>query len=146
MKTRSTFNELEKETKAFFQKHLCNEPEFPTWSDEWAFVDGVPNTEKRGCYALFDADGHVLYVGLGIGKGDGLYEGAGIGLRINRLFRWTKQTNTKGQRIYESTNPEVDHIRTIGFPDDVFYLAAALEIYLLMKLDGLKNKVHHHPA
>ena len=37
---------------------------------------------------------------------------------------------------------EVDSIITLPFGNDDFYLAAALEVYLIQNLDLKKNKVH----
>ena len=137
----STLKDLEQVTSDFFKKYLPH-LEVPQWSEKWEFKGGIPQGDKRGCYAWFTNDGKLTYIGLGIGKNSGRYEGNGLGQRLNNYFKWTKKYTEDGKKIYEQTKEDVDYIRTLAFPEDEFYMAAAFEIYAITNLNGLINKTH----
>lgn len=104
------------------------------------FSRGVPNNGSRGCYAFFNERDELLYVGIGIGKnGTGRYTGHGLGSRLNRI--WETIPGERGE--YRATEPYryVHHIRTISFGEEEgpFWLAAALEIFLIHNLKPRKN-------
>jgi hypothetical protein len=130
-------SDLELKTKEFFDKFWCLENDPPSWSDEWYFKGELPNNQSKGCYAHL-LDNEVTYVGLGIGKS---YGGSGLGSRISNYWKYSGKINN-GERIYEPTVKDVDSIITLPFCNDDFYIAAALEVYLIQNLDLKKNKVH----
>lgn len=129
-------NDLELKTKEFFDKFWCNNNNPPSWSEPWNFKGELPNNSDKGCYAHL-LKNEVTYVGLGIGKS---YSGSGLGSRISNYWRY-KGTND-GVREYEPTVEGVDSIITLPFGKENFYLAAALEVYLIQNLELKKNKVH----
>lgn len=136
-----TKENLQKETESFFN-HYWNKINGtkPVWSEPWEFDGTIPNNDKRGCYALFNND-EVIYIGVGLGKSFGTYHGSGLGDRLKRYWKVNK-ANTGKQ--YEPTDDwlEVTSIITIGFIEQHYPLAAALEIYLISKLIPARNLQH----
>lgn len=137
----SSFAELKASTQSFFAMHWPPDLwPIPSWSEPWYFKEEIPNQKSRGCYALFDESGHLLYIGIGIGTNgkEGPYTGRGLGARLGRIYR------TVGKFVYEPAEKytEVHHIRTLNFKTseaDYFWLAAALEIYLIQDLKPRDN-------
>jgi|TARA_R110002020_G_scaffold103640_3_gene242825 hypothetical protein len=129
-------NVLELKTKEFFDKFWCLNHNPPVWSNPWSFKGELLNNQSKGCYAHLLGN-EVTYVGLGIGKSFG---GSGLGSRISNYWKYTGTVD--GIREYEPIVKEVDSIITLPFGNDDFYLAAALEVYLIQNLDLKKNKVH----
>jgi len=141
---RPTLSELKMCTEEFFKhhwpKHLGSPP---SWSDRWTSKGSVPGGTSAGCYALFDVEDLVGYVGLGASKGGGSYVDFGIQTRVLKYFLWDKSipAPTNHDRVFK---PRVDKmwvngVRTISFPKEYFYLAPALEAYLIWKLEELRN-------
>ncbi len=129
---------LEKTTNEFFDK-FCNDDLFnsrPIWSSKWMFRGEVPNNSKKGCYALLYKD-EIVYIGVAIGDS---YEGSGLGSRISNY--WKYDSNENGVRTYEPTVKGINSIITLPFTPNDFYLAAALEVYLIQKLNPPNNKTH----
>jgi hypothetical protein len=138
----SDFSSLAEATHTFFGRHWSVEacpsqlPEWKSWSE---FLYGsVPNYDMGGCYALF-ANSELLYVGLGASKGGGPYANHGISRRLmahvlasdrHRGASWSKLRDPWG---------DVTALYTIGFPNGVAYLAAALESFLIRELDPPRN-------
>jgi len=133
-------DKLNEITSLFFQKHwnISSEP-LPEWSEEWSFNGTIPNHDKQGCYALY-SNSEIIYIGVGIGNGDGNHEGCGLGNRLKRYWKVNKNINPKSKYIQTERWEEVTSIKTIGFPPEYFYLAAALEIFLIDKLKPIRNK------
>lgn len=135
-----TRNILEKRTKKFF-KEFFNEDLIknqPKWSKEkWSFEGTLPNNDKRGLYAHLK-ENEVTYIGLGIGKS---YDNSGIGSRVSKYWKKSDNYSSENQK-YIPTVESVDAIITLPFDDNNFYLAAALEVYLIKKLKPMKNKTH----
>jgi len=128
-------------TKDFFRMHnsgmiACE------WFEPWRFIGEIPNNEKKGCYAFLDEDDKVIYIGIGIGNSHGIYEGSGLGARLNRT--WKFKNIVSGVRHYVPAKhyEHVNAIVTIGFPKEVFYLAAALEVFLISRIQPELNKIH----
>ena len=131
-----TINNLAHETKEFFKRYwnsVNGQP--PDWSEGWDFDSTIPNNEKRGCYALIKGK-EVIYIGVGIGSGDGL------GHRLNRC--WKVNKNGKKDKKYMPSKDwmELTTLMTIGFSEEHYSLAAALEIFLINKLNPKINSLH----
>ena len=125
---------LKETTNDFFEK-FCNIDK-PTWSENGYFKGELPYNRNKGCYAHLKGN-KVLYIGLAISDSN---NGSGLGSRISKY--WIYDTTKNGIRIYKSTIDEVDSIITLPFTSKNFYLAAALEIYLIQTLKPIKNKIH----
>jgi hypothetical protein len=116
----------------------------PKWSDHWRFEDGdgIPNQARRGCYSLFKND-EIIYIGVGIGKSTERYSGAGLGDRLKRYWKVDRSHNPKTKYTTRSNWKQVTSIVTIGFDDNHYHLATALEIYLIPRLTPKENKVQN---
>ncbi|MEK6783352.1 MAG: hypothetical protein AABY93_16745 [Bacteroidota bacterium] len=137
-----TEDNLRQATKEFFRCYWSiDNGEQPEWSHHWNFNGSIPNNNKRGCYVLF-RNKDVVYVGIGIGKGTGMYQGCGLGFRLKKYWAVNrdKDKNTK----YKPTSnwTELTSVMTIGFEEKHYPLAAALEIYLINKLNPPRNSLH----
>jgi hypothetical protein len=82
----------------------------------------------------------LIYVGVGIAKGGGIYKNCGLGDRLKRYYRVNKDPDRSRQYTPREKWGEVTSIQTIGFPVDSVYLAAALEVFLISRLDLRRNK------
>jgi len=113
----------------------------PNWEKkEWFFNGTIPNHDKQGCYALLRND-EIVYIGLGISKGSGIYENHGLGYRIKRYFKVNTEIQLNPTQYLPTEKwQELTSIITIGFPNEHFCLASALEIYLINHLNPLRNK------
>ena len=142
-----TVSDLGKKTNDFFDLHWGEniKEKAPKWSEEkWIFKGSIPNREKPGCYALLSKDETIIYIGVGAGKGQGgIYKGWGLGHRLKRYWRVKK--NKKHchleNREYEPTEKwnDIAAIITIGFPKEYWYLAYALEQFLIAELNPPRN-------
>ena len=140
-------DDLQAATNAFLDLHWPAGESRPEWSEPWTFVGTIPNQEAKGTYALVDGDA-VVYVGVGAGRGSGQYRDAGLGSRLHKYWRKhpTDPTTTDGKAQYvpsEAWRKETDApaIVTISFPPDRFYLAYALEPFLISKLKPEGNTI-----
>jgi hypothetical protein len=137
----ATESELRKHTEAFFELYWNPQNgKYPLWLTHWDFNSEIPNHDRRGCYALF-REGDIVYVGIGIGNSFGIYIGHGLGDRLKRYWEVNKEKDAlkrykpKGEWIDKG----ITSILTIGFPNEHYYVAAALEIYLIEKLQPVYN-------
>jgi len=132
--------DLEVATSEFFSEYCRKEKfgKFPVWSPKWDFKGTLPYNDKKGCYAHLNNKDEVIYIGLGISNSN---SGSGIGSRVSNY--WT-QTNEviDGEKKYKSTVQDVTSIITLPFEKNTFYLAAALEVYLIQNLNGINNRLH----
>ncbi len=142
----SDLEKMKRETIRFFELHWNKEAHgevYPEWK-AWYFHKTIPNHDKRGCYALIK-EGRVEYIGVGIGKSTKRYEGSGLGDRLKVYYRVDKAKNEElgirkiEERYYKPKWEGVTVIWTIGFCEDVSYLAAALEIFLIQRLNPTAN-------
>lgn len=113
----------------------------PIWEkSEWNFNGTIPNHDKQGCYALLKND-EVIYIGVGISKGSGIYKNHGLGFRLKRYFKANKNLQLNPNKYLPTEKwQELTGILTIGFPNEHFCLASALEIYLINYLNPSRNK------
>lgn len=130
-------------TKIFFKSYWnVKNDEIPDWSEKWNFNETIPNNDKQGCYALFNNE-EIIYIGSGVGKGSGTYKNNGLGFRLKRYFKVNKSSKVNTNKYVQTDDwNEVTSIRTIGFTNEHYWLASALEIYLINKLNPRRNKFH----
>lgn len=79
----------------------------------------------------------VVYIGVAISDYN---KGSGLGSRISNY--WTYDSSNNGVRTYNPTIEGVDSIITLPFSKESFYLAAALEVYLIKHLQTPRNRTH----
>ncbi|WNH08508.1 hypothetical protein [Thalassobellus suaedae] len=130
---------LNETTNEFFNAY-CKTGLFDSetiWSPKWNFKGELHNNSRKGCYAHL-ADNEVVYIGLAIGNS---LDGSGIGARVSKYWKKDKDYSSTNQ-AYTSTVEGVTAIITLPFSEENFYLAAALEVYLIQNLDGLRNKAY----
>jgi hypothetical protein len=97
-------------------------------------TSSFPNSSAGGVYLIFDRHDYLLY----IGKADGL------GARLGAHFGWNAD-RTAG-RAKNATLKDAYAVRTIGLPDESRFEAAAIEAFLIRKLDPGLNVVGRDPA
>lgn len=140
---------LHSATAAFFSlywnQNLSTPPE---WSEPWDFNSELPNNGKKGCYALIDENDEVIYIGVAISKPfaeyktKGAYQPGGLGARLKAYWMVDKSLEPKTKYTTTANWDMVKSIQTIGFDDEHYWLAAALEIYLIEKLQPIRNSKH----
>jgi hypothetical protein len=136
----SRFTQLKEQTDQFFERHWSSriQQSPPSLSERWHFQGGIPNQEEGGCYALLNEDDEILYIGVGAGKGQDRYPGAGLGSRPQRIWRKHPETprTPEGISLYAPTEnwKSTAAVVTIGFHSEYSYLAYALEAYLIKEL------------
>lgn len=101
----------------------------------------MPYHNKGGVYALFDANGNIVYVGLGASRGGGIYMEHGISRRLLAHVIASDRSRGAGYYVPRKAWSEVADIGAIGFPKEYAYLAPALEDYLIGKLNPPRNSV-----
>ena len=133
----ANLDNLKSLTDGFFEKHwnidiLKTQP--PQWSEKYEFIGSLPNYDKQGVYAFIKCS-RVTYVGVATSKGGGKYRGHGLGKRF--------QTYTN---VVDDAHSPVDPrlvdagaMVTIGFEQDHAYLANALELFLIGRLEPEHN-------
>jgi hypothetical protein len=144
----ATESELKTNTIEFLKLYWPKDIEpAPSWSDHWDLNTEIPNQSMRGCYALLKKECKIVYVGVGIGRSIERYHGSGLGDRLKRYWELNNDTSTsnryKIREEWKCEGREVTSIITIGFPKEHYWLAAALEVYLISNLTGLVNKIHN---
>jgi hypothetical protein len=145
--------DLKNSTDKFFDLYWNNiKDERPKWSLHWDWNSELPNNGKRGCYALFKGN-EIVYIGAAIGKNfadykskNGAYNPGGLGARLKAYWELNKNSIGKNKYIptekWQSEDRKLTSILTIAFDDNHFWLAAALEIYLINKLNPPLNTKH----
>ena len=132
-----TLDNLKKLTEEFFSMHWNHEKisqEPPTWSERYTFTGSLPNHDRQGVYA-FAKDNTITYIGVGSSAGSGRYAGHGLGKRFQA---YTKVIND----VHTPTDPrliDAGSLFTIGFLPEQAYLANALELYLIGRLNTEHN-------
>ena len=142
--------ELKAETENFFKLYWKDSfaPK-PTWSGHWDFNSSMPNGEDRGCYALFNEEKEIIYIGVAIGKNfaefkktKGAYHSGGLGARLKAYWQVDKSIDKREHYKPTPDWKEVKSILTIGFGNEHYCLASALEVYLIDKLNPVRNSKH----
>jgi hypothetical protein len=125
-------------TQSFFAKHWGVEAEEPEWDFSWEWRGPVPNYLVGGVYALFKG-GEVLYVGLGNSRGGGIYQDRGISRRLMaHVIKSAPSGSGKDSVLRERWEAAgVDKVATLGFPEELNYLAPALEDFFNRKAKSL---------
>ena len=128
-------------THHFFERHW-NLPLIgikpPKWSEPTPVKEPFPpNGNKQGVYAFVKGN-IVTYIGVGTSKGSGLYRGHGIGKRFQS---YAKYVDGQYQAVDERLK-EAGRAMTIGFEIEEAYLANALELFLIAKLNPKYNSNH----
>lgn len=143
MSTTVTLESIENATDKFFSMHWdkSSEAQPYKWKYDWAWEGSVPYHDKPGVYALIDASGSVIYIGLGASKGGGLYKEHGISRRLLSHVICTDQDKGRGYYKPKDNWKEVVSIAAIGFPVQFSYLAPALEDYLIGEFNPHRNTV-----
>ena len=131
---------LKKETQNFF-KNYWNQSAIgipPEW-EEWNLEGEPKQAASGGCYAIFH-NSKLLYIGVAVTEGKhSQSKGRKYGL-LNRLKRHVLRRDPSNSERYipkadKSQWKDVTSIWLIGFPDSDRCLAAALEVYLIQKID-----------
>jgi hypothetical protein len=138
----NTEDRLKKKTKKFLKLYWPKKQNeiAPEWGPQWFFNGTIPSHDKQGCYALLIND-KIVYIGSAISKGTEPYQNHGLGYRLKNYFKVNKNlVQNKNQYTQTEDWQDVTGIVTIGFPEGHFWLAAALEIYLIKEMKGLRNK------
>lgn len=128
-------------TGEFFSLHWQSQKlgDPPAWKKWEPFLFGsVPNRELGGCYALFAGD-KLIYVGLGVSRGGGIYPECGISRRLMSHVYCSAPERGSGWSRLRKKWTHVSEIRTIGFSSATVYLAPALENYLIRAIPELSN-------
>lgn len=144
LESKATEDNLKRATNEFFKCYWNPDNGLPPdWLHHWDFNSEIPNNNKRGCYALFNKDKEIIYIGVGIGKSFGHYHGSGLGDRLKRY--WKVNKDGKADKKYKARDEwmDVTSIITIGFEEVHYPLAAALEIYLINELNPPRNSKHN---
>lgn len=139
----SSICDLKNISNEFFNLHWPlqkNSGPQPTWIRWEPFLRGsAPNYKLGGCYALFSRE-ELIYVGVGVAKGRGSTLYHGISRRLSgHVLRIDRYENEF--QFYKLTDKWTDatDIYTIGFSNEIEYLALALEEFLIRKLSPIKN-------
>lgn len=134
----ATINSLKDLTDKFFSMHWNVElidSDLPEWSEVYQFDDSLPNYDKQGVYAFIKND-VVTYIGVGASSnGTGGYAGHGLGKRFQAYSKVED-----GKHI--PTDPrliDAGAMITIGFEPAQAYLAYALEMFLIGKIETEHN-------
>lgn len=137
------FDELLQLSGEFFDRHWSTSEgiEIPTWKNNWGWQGSVPYHNKGGVYALLDKDNTVIYVGLGVSRGNNLYKEHGISRRLLAHVISTDKSKGSGHYIPKQKWSEVRDIAAIGFPKEYCYLAPALEHFLIERISPVRNSI-----
>ena len=137
-----TEQQLKQATKDFFGRYWNKQNgDPPEWGEHWYFDGTIPNHDKRGCYALYAGE-EIIYIGCGLGKSFGIYEGSGLGARLNEYWEVNKDKHNVKKYKPKTDWNELTSIQTIGFDKEYYHLAAALEVFLIERLKPEKNVMH----
>jgi hypothetical protein len=142
-RTRSvkTGTDLERFTKRFMAGHW-NQDVLKAAAPEWIVLDPLNVTdeaEEGGCYAVFDLEGRLVYVGLALAEHDPAHPKRKAGL-LRRLFRHVIRRGALAKGVLEvkreawNENGGISRIMILPFPSTCAYLAAGLEVYLIQEL------------
>jgi hypothetical protein len=141
-----TIATLKSGTREFFSRHWDRRRlgPAPTWSSAWEFLGGIPNNDRPGCYVLLQGE-DVVYIGSAVGKGKARYPNSGLGGRLQAYCSrdFSVKASDVASRRYKPTATAngVTALATIGFETKHWYLATALELFLIDRLRPKRNRV-----
>lgn len=131
--------DLKAETEEFFLKY---------WKDSngdkpiWKFWDFNSEIFNQGCYAIFN-ESELIYIGVAIGNNSGKYIGKGLAARLKRYYQLNNDSEpSKRYKPKKLGEVPITGIMTFGFTPEHYWLAAALEIFLINKLNPPQNAQH----
>ncbi len=133
---------LEEATGVFFSRHWPSSfGEKPTWSSCWDMNGSMPFCTKGGVYCLL-SKGAISYIGSGVSRGDSRYPEHGLSRRVmshvvRRVRKDPKRTVEFKQKWQDHA---IDELIAIGFPNELNYLALALEDFLIGQIDPPLNQ------
>lgn len=133
-----SFENLKEFTTEFFSRHwneaiLGSTP--PAWSERYEFVGSLPNHDRQGVYAFITAKNVVTYIGVATSKGGERYRGHGLGKRFQAYTRVVDGAHSPT----DARLSEAGGMVTIGFSIEHAYIANALELFLLGRLQTEHN-------
>jgi len=125
-------------TSEFFHKHWNNsviEKLPPMWSELYTFEGSLPNFDKQGVYAFVKGRA-ITYIGVGASSnGVGRYAGHGLGKRFQSYSKVENDRHVpKDSRLIDA-----GAMITIGFLPEHSYLAYALEMFLIGRMETEHN-------
>lgn len=124
-------------TLEFFTKHWnvdaigCAPPE---WSGAYRFVGSLPSYDEQGVYTFVKGD-QATYIGVATPKSGGRYRSHGLGKRFQAYANVIDGAYT----LVDPRLIDACAMVTIGFDVDHAYLANALELYRIGRLDTEHN-------
>ena len=139
--TEPTLKSLKEFTELFFKLHwnIDELGDAPQWSDIDTRFRPIPNYNKQGVYAFIKGC-EITYIGVGASKVGGKYSGNGLSDRVMKYCRWIDKANDHYGPV-DKRLVDAGAIVTIGFEPNQAYLAYALEMYLILKMQPIHNKV-----
>ena len=137
----STKCQLIKSTNLFFTRHWSEEISAPIWDFSWRFQGAIPNYLLGGVYALLRGE-EVVYLGLGISKGGGIYKDRGISRSLQSHVYKRDDTPTGYTLKPHWRDKGITTVATLGFDQDRSYLAPALENFLINSLRPSSNTMN----
>jgi len=108
--------------------HLSAVTSVEVQSDWW---DAWPNADRKGVYALFGSQLDLIYIGKVSMKNT-------IGARLSGYFINDNEGICKLKDSRIANDPR--YISTAAFPDDIAFFSAALEEFLIAKLNPINNQ------
>jgi GIY-YIG catalytic domain-containing protein len=121
-----------KQEVAEYCKRYCIVPDFPTsnpWDVEAGYRENLqfPDAAAAGCYAIYAADGELLYIG----------KAWQIGSRLANYFMGIRSPSPGASRPEHIWTKPPKHIQTIRVRES--FEASSLEEYLIRKLRPCDN-------
>lgn len=122
--------------------HWCLDEDIPKWDFSWNFIGPVPNYLLGGVYALLKDD-DVIYIGLGISKGNSYYKNRGLSRRMmSHVYRTSPKDHSTDVILRERwLELGVNKVATFGFSESRNYLAVSLEDYLIDSINPTANSL-----
>jgi len=96
------------------------------WPDKW------PNADSPGVYLILDRQLNISY----IGKAS---MGSTLGARLSSYFAYAKDGSERCRIVHDSWDIQPEFVATIAMPSRMAFEAAALEEYLIDRLQPPEN-------
>jgi len=130
--------QLSKATSDFFDRHWDLSELPPIWNPPWRFQGENHGQDAPGCYALIHGE-NVHYIGVATRHVEGRYAGSSLGARIANYWERVPGTPAGIYRPVSRWTDKIDGIIMIRLPESRWYLALALEGYLIAELRPSEN-------